>query len=140
MKAYFALKMVGDASDAPHMARAREAVLAHGGAAAVNVFTRIQLALFGAPPAAPWDDIPTMPAEMILLPRWFPIHLSKMSYWARTVIVPLLVLGALKPVARNPRGVHGGRALRARRRTSRRPRPTHQSRCGRRASAPWTWC
>jgi len=47
-----------------------------------------------------------VPAELILLPRWFPIHLSKMSYWARTVIVPLLVLQVLKPLARNPRGVH----------------------------------
>jgi squalene-hopene/tetraprenyl-beta-curcumene cyclase len=47
-----------------------------------------------------------VPVELILLPRWFPIHLSKMSYWARTVIVPLLVLAARKPVARNPRGVH----------------------------------
>jgi squalene-hopene/tetraprenyl-beta-curcumene cyclase len=47
-----------------------------------------------------------VPVELILLPRWFPIHLSKMSYWARTVIVPLLVLAAKKPVARNPRGVH----------------------------------
>ena len=46
-----------------------------------------------------------MPVELILLPRWFPIHLSKMSYWARTVIVPLLVLQAKKPLARNPRGV-----------------------------------
>jgi len=41
----------------------------------------------------------------MLLPRWFPIHLDKMSYWSRTVIVPLLVLQALKPAARNPRGV-----------------------------------
>ena len=108
VKAYFALKMAGDPADAPHMVRARQAVLAAGGAAAVNVFTKIQLALFGLKPpgvAAPWGDIPTMPPELILLPRWFPIHLSKMSYWARTVIVPLLVLGALKPVARNPRGI-----------------------------------
>ena len=44
----------------------------------------------------PWDDVPTVPPELILLPRWFPIHLSKMSYWARTVIVPLLVLCALQ--------------------------------------------
>jgi squalene-hopene/tetraprenyl-beta-curcumene cyclase len=102
VKAYFALKMIGDPIDAPHMARAREAVLAHGGAAATNVFTRIQLALYGA---GPWKTIPTMPVELILLPRWFPIHLSKMSYWARTVIVPLLVLQVLKPVAKNPRGV-----------------------------------
>ncbi len=103
VKAYYALRFAGDAPDAPHMVRAREAVLAHGGAAAVNVFTRIQLALFGVSPPGvrPWSDIPTMPPELILLPRWFPIHLSKMSYWARTVIVPLLVLGALKPVARD---------------------------------------
>jgi squalene-hopene/tetraprenyl-beta-curcumene cyclase len=46
-----------------------------------------------------------MPPELILLPRWFPIHLSKMSYWARTVVVPLLVLCAKKPVARNARGI-----------------------------------
>ncbi len=46
-----------------------------------------------------------MPVEIILLPRWFPIHLSRMSYWARTVIVPLLVLAALRKRARNPRGI-----------------------------------
>jgi len=102
VKAYFALKMIGDPVDAPHMARARAAILAAGGAEAVNVFTRIQLALFGA---GPWDVVPTMPVELILLPRWFPVHLSKMSYWARTVIVPLLVLSAKRPRARNPRGI-----------------------------------
>ncbi|WP_404710780.1 squalene--hopene cyclase [Sphingomonas sp. MMS24-J13] len=102
VKAYYALKMIGDPIDAPHMVRAREAVLAHGGAGSVNVFTRIQLALFGA---GPWKAVPNMPPEIILLPRRFPIHLSKMSYWARTVIVPLLVLMAHKPVARNRRGV-----------------------------------
>ncbi len=102
VKAYFALKMIGDDVDAPHMARARAEILARGGARSVNVFTRIQLALFGQ---TPWLDIPTMPAELMLLPRWFPIHLSKTSYWARTVIAPLLVLMALKPRAANPRGV-----------------------------------
>ncbi|HEX7854541.1 MAG TPA: squalene--hopene cyclase [Sphingobium sp.] len=102
VKAYYALKMIGDAPDAPHMARARDAILAAGGATAGNVFTRIQLALFGA---GPWRTVPTMPPELILTPRWFPIHLSKMSYWARTVVVPLLVLAALKPVARNPLGI-----------------------------------
>jgi squalene-hopene/tetraprenyl-beta-curcumene cyclase len=102
VKAYFALKMIGDDIAAPHMVCAREAILAHGGAAAANVFTRIQLALYGA---GSWKAIPTMPVELILLPRWFPIHLSKMSYWARTVIVPLLVLQVLKPVAKNSRGV-----------------------------------
>ena len=102
VKAYFALKMIGDPVDAPHMTRAREAILARGGASATNVFTRFQLALYGA---GPWTTIPTMPVELILVPKWFPIHLLKMSYWARTVIVPLLVLQAKKPVARNARGV-----------------------------------
>jgi len=103
VKAYFALKMIGDPVDAPHMTRARDAILACGGALKTNVFTRIQLALFGE---TSWNNTPTVPAELILLPRWFPIHLSKMSYWARTVIVPLLVLQALKPLARNARNVH----------------------------------
>ena len=103
VKAYFALKMIGDSVYAPHMRRAREAILAHGGAGKANVFTRIQLALYGD---ESWSNTPTVPAELILLPRWFPIHLSKMSYWARTVIVPLLVLQALKPLARNARGIH----------------------------------
>lgn len=102
IKAYYALKMIGDPVDAPHMARARAAVLAAGGAETCNVFTKIQLALFGA---GSWQVVPTMPAELILLPRWFPVHLSKMSYWARTVIVPLLVLAAKRPLARNPRGI-----------------------------------
>jgi squalene-hopene/tetraprenyl-beta-curcumene cyclase len=103
VKAYFALKMIGDSPDAPHMARAREAILARGGADRTNVFTRIQLALFGD---SEWSNTPTIPVELTLLPRWFPVHLSKMSYWARTVIAPLLVLQALKPRARNPRNVH----------------------------------
>ncbi|HZV10990.1 MAG TPA: squalene--hopene cyclase, partial [Novosphingobium sp.] len=102
VKAYFALKMIGDDVDAPHMARARAAIHKAGGAEAANVFTRIQLALYGA---GPWDVVPSIPPELILAPRWFPVHLLKMSYWARTVVVPLLVLCALKPVARNPRGV-----------------------------------
>ena len=102
VKAYFALKMIGDPTDAPHMARARAAIHAAGGAEAVNVFTKIQLALFGA---GSWSVVPTMPVELILLPRWFPVHLSKMSYWARTVIVPLLVLSAKRPMARNPLGI-----------------------------------
>ncbi|GHH12063.1 Squalene--hopene cyclase [Sphingomonas glacialis] len=102
VKAYFALKMIGDAVDAPHMVQARAAIHKAGGAAAVNVFTRIQLALFDC---ADWRTVPTLPVELILLPRWFPVHLSKMSYWARTVIVPLLVLAAKKPVARNLSGV-----------------------------------
>ena len=103
VKAYFALKMIGDDPAAPHMRRAHDAIRAHGGAAQANVFTRILLALFGE---IPWRAVPSMPVELMLMPRWFPVHLSKISYWARTVVVPLLVLQTLKPLARNLRDIH----------------------------------
>ena len=102
VKAYFALKMIGDSVDAPHMVRARKAMLARGGASRSNVFTRILLALFGI---LSWRAVPMMPIEIMLLPRWFPFHLTKISYWARTVIVPLLVLMLKHPRAKNPLGV-----------------------------------
>lgn len=102
VKAYFALKCIGDSPDEPHMARARRAILAAGGAARSNVFTRMQLALFGA---VPWRAVPAMPVEIMLLPRWFFFHLSKVSYWSRTVMVPLLVLAAHRAQARNPHGI-----------------------------------
>jgi squalene-hopene/tetraprenyl-beta-curcumene cyclase len=102
VKAYFCLKMIGDCPDAPHMARARAAILAQGGARRANVFTRILLAQFGE---LSWRHVPTIPVELVLLPRWFPIHLSRMSYWARTVMVPLLVLAVLRVRARNARGI-----------------------------------
>jgi squalene-hopene/tetraprenyl-beta-curcumene cyclase len=103
VKAYFALKMIGDDPEAPHMARARAAILAAGGAERANVFTRAQLALYGE---VPWRAVPAMPVEIMHLPRWFPFHIDKISYWSRTVLVPLMVLMALRPKARNPRGVH----------------------------------
>nr|WP_294560596.1 squalene--hopene cyclase [uncultured Rhodopila sp.] len=102
VKAYYALKAIGDDADAPHMRRARQAILAAGGAERTNVFTRAQLALFGQ---VPWHAVPVMPLEIMHLPLWFPFHLSKISYWSRTVTVPLLVLMAYRPKARNPRGV-----------------------------------
>ncbi len=102
VKAYFALKALGDDPDAPHMARARRMILDAGGAERTNVFTRIQLALFGQ---VPWRAVPVMPVEIMHLPRWFFFDLSKVSYWSRTVTVPLLVLMDLRPRARNPRHI-----------------------------------
>ncbi len=102
MKAYCALKAIGDDLQAPHMIRARQAILDHGGAERANVFTRIQLALFGA---IPWRGVPVMPVEVMYLPKWFFFNIWAMSYWARTCVVPLLVLQALHPRARNPQGL-----------------------------------
>jgi squalene-hopene/tetraprenyl-beta-curcumene cyclase len=102
VKAYYALKLAGDDPQAPHMARARAAILTRGGAARANVFTRIALALFGQ---LPWRGVPYIPVEIMLLPRWFPFHLDKVSYWSRTVMVPLFILCTRKPAAKNPRQI-----------------------------------
>src|SRR5260370_36551178 len=102
VKAYFALKMIGDSVDAPHMVRAREAIRSRGGAIHSNVFTRFMPAMFGITTCR---SVPVLPVEIMLLPMWSPFHLNKISYWARTPIVPLLVLAALKPRAKNASGV-----------------------------------
>jgi squalene-hopene/tetraprenyl-beta-curcumene cyclase len=102
VKSYYALKAAGDSPDAPHMRRAREAILAKGGAAKSNVFTRILLAMFGQ---VPWRAAPYVPVEIMLFPRWAPFHLDKVSYWARSTMVPLFILCTMKAKAKNPRQV-----------------------------------
>ena len=103
VKAYYALKLTGEDMNAPYMCWARKAILEHGGAARANVFTRFTLALFGQ---LPWRGVPVIRVESLLLPKWAPFHIDKVSYWSRTVMVPLMVLAALKPKARNPRRVN----------------------------------
>lgn len=102
VKAYYALKLAGDSTDAPHMVKAREHILSVGGAATSNVFTRIALALFEQ---VPWRAVPFIPVEIMILPKWFFFHLSKVSYWSRTVMVPLFILCTYKPKAKNPNKV-----------------------------------
>ncbi len=102
VKAYYALKLAGNSPGEPHMVRAREAILAAGGAARANVFTRITLAFFRQ---IPWCGVPFMPIEIMLFPRWFPFHLDKVSYWSRTVMVPLLILCNSRARAKNPRNI-----------------------------------
>ena len=102
VKVYYALKLTGEDPASPHMRWARNAIRNHGGAARSNVFTRITLALFGQ---LPWRAVPVMRVESMLFPGWAPFHIDKVSYWSRTVMVPLMILYSLKPLARNPRDV-----------------------------------
>ncbi|MHB1285332.1 MAG: squalene--hopene cyclase [Leptospirales bacterium] len=95
VKAYFALKLLGYSAGHPALVRARALVHERGGAINVNVFTRIALALFGQ---YDWKGIPALPPEMILLPKWFPLSIYTVSYWSRTVIVPLLFIYHHKPM------------------------------------------
>jgi squalene-hopene/tetraprenyl-beta-curcumene cyclase len=102
VKVYYALKMAGDAIDAAHMVRLRNYILSQGGAAKANVFTRIALAMFKQ---LPWRGVPYIPVEIMLFPKWFPFHLDKVSYWSRTVMVPLFILCTLKAEAKNPQNI-----------------------------------
>ncbi|MFQ5846315.1 MAG: squalene--hopene cyclase [Candidatus Methylomirabilales bacterium] len=101
VKAYFAFKLMGHSPDEPFMRRARENILAKGGVTKANVFTKIALALFGQ---YDWRGVPTMPVEIMLLPRLSYFNLYEVSYWSRTVVVPLLILMDLKPVCAIPPG------------------------------------
>lgn len=107
VKNYFALKLTGHDPCAEYMQRAREAILRHGGADAVNSFTRFYLALLGQ---ISYDQCPSVPPEVMLLPKWFPISLYAVSAWSRTIIVPLSIVSALKPV-RHIDPEHGIREL-----------------------------
>ncbi|MDG3004047.1 squalene--hopene cyclase [Paludisphaera mucosa] len=105
VKAYFALKLTGTPVDDPAMVKARAAVLAQGGAAACNSFTRFYLALLGQ---ISYDDCPTVPPEMALIPSRLDFSLSAMSAWTRSIVVPLSIVSHCKPVRKLPpeRGIH----------------------------------
>ncbi len=94
VKAYFALKLTGHDPSSAAMQLARRAILAHGGADAVNSFTRFYLALLGQ---ISYDQCPAVPPEAVLLPDWFPINLYRVSAWSRTIIVPLSIMSACQP-------------------------------------------
>jgi squalene-hopene/tetraprenyl-beta-curcumene cyclase len=102
-KAYFALKIAGHPQDDPVMRRAAEVIRGLGGAEATNSFTRFYLALLGQ---VPYSACPSVPAEIILFPRWFYFHIYAMSAWSRTIFVPLSVVDAHKPVTPLPAAMH----------------------------------
>lgn len=94
VKAYWVLKIVGDSPDAPHMAKARGAILLAGGAEQVNSFTRYYFALLGV---ISYDQVPAVPPEVMLLPKWCPFNIYEMSAWSRTILIPLSLLWAFRP-------------------------------------------
>ncbi len=94
VKAYFALKLAGVEEGHAMMVHAREAVHRLGGLERANVFTKIYLALNGQ---IEWDQIPSMPVELIFAPNWLYVNIYEISYWTRTIIVPLLIVAAIKP-------------------------------------------
>ncbi len=94
IEAYAALRLAGDAAHAPHLVAAREFVLASGGIEASRVFTRVWLALFGE---WSWDELPAMPPELVLLPKWVPLNVYDWACWARQTVVAITVVATLRP-------------------------------------------
>jgi squalene-hopene/tetraprenyl-beta-curcumene cyclase len=124
VEAWVALRLAGDAADAPHLARAAEFVRANGGLERSRVFTRIWLAMFGL---WSWDDLPHLPPELIFFPKWFPFNVYDWGCWARQTIVPLTIVCTLRPVRSLPFGVDELRTGSAALRPEAAPAP------------PWTW-
>ncbi len=99
VKAYFALKLIGDSIDAPHMKKARALILELGGAERCNTYSKFYLAALGQ---MHYDSVPVIPPEVVLLPKWFYFHLDKVSAWSRTMIMPLAVISSYRPIRQLP--------------------------------------
>ncbi|KAL6713725.1 hypothetical protein ACLMJK_008217 [Lecanora helva] len=102
VEVYLALKILNIPTDHPAMIKARDYVINFGGVEKVRIFTRFYLAAFGL---FPWDALPELPAELILMPTWAPINIYRFSSWARSTIVPLLIVSHHKPIYPLPNGV-----------------------------------
>jgi squalene-hopene/tetraprenyl-beta-curcumene cyclase len=99
VKAYWALKIAGHSADEEQMVRAREAILAAGGAERMNSFTRFYFALLGQ---ISYEQCPAVPPELALIPKWCPFNIHEMSAWSRTIIVPLSIMWSFRPVRELP--------------------------------------
>ena len=122
IEAYWALRLAGDAPDAPHMEAAASFVRAQGGLQRARVFTHVWLALFGL---WSWDEVPALPPEIVLLPSWVPLNIYDFACWARQTIVALSLVKAQRPVRPLPIGLdelHGPQAWTPRAASSRRGR------------------
>ena len=100
VESYAALRAMGDAADAPHMARAHAWIMAKGGLKDIRVFTRYWLALIGE---WPWEKTPNLPPEVIFFPNWFVFSIYNFAQWARATLMPIAVLAARRPVRRLPK-------------------------------------
>ncbi len=127
VKAYFALKLMGDDVHDDHMVKARELALACGGAERCNSFSKFFLACLGQ---VSWNTIPAIPPEIVFLPSWSYFNLQKVSAWTRTMILPLSLVTTLRPTRELPgeRGI--GELFRD---------PRGRRRMVNMTDAPWGW-
>jgi squalene-hopene/tetraprenyl-beta-curcumene cyclase len=94
IKAYLALKLAGVPVTDPRMLKAREVALHFGGVPRMNTFSKLYLALIGL---FPWEYVPTIPCDFVLIGKWFHVNLWEMSNWSRSMLVPLAIINHFKP-------------------------------------------
>jgi squalene-hopene/tetraprenyl-beta-curcumene cyclase len=95
IEAYLTLRLAGDRPDAPHLAKAAAFVRESGGVEQSRMATRIWLAVFGL---WPWDDLPVLPPEIMLVPPRAPLAVPSYSGWSRIALIPLAIARARRPV------------------------------------------
>ena len=94
IKCYLALKLAGVSATDRRMLRARELALSLGGVPRMNTFSKLYLALLGL---FPWEYVPTIPCEVILIGKWFYVNFNEMSSWSRSMLVPLAIINHYRP-------------------------------------------
>ncbi len=94
IKAYLALKLAGLPATDRRLLKARQVALSLGGVPRMNTFSRLYLALLGL---FPWDYVPTIPCEVLLIGKWFHVNFWEMSSWTRSMLVPLSIINHYKP-------------------------------------------
>src|SRR5438094_5357579 len=94
IKCYLALKLAGVPVTDPRMLRAREMAISLGGVPRMNTFSKLYLALLGL---FPWEYVPTIPSEVILIGKWFHVNFNDMSNWSRSMLVPLAIINHFRP-------------------------------------------
>ncbi len=103
IESYFALKLAGYTADHPIMRKARDFILRCGGIMNARVITKIILSFFGQ---FDWRGTPSLPVEMIFIPRLCSFNIYEFSSWARICVVPMAVLMELKPSIGIPARAH----------------------------------
>jgi squalene-hopene/tetraprenyl-beta-curcumene cyclase len=101
LESYAALRLAGLDADDERLASARRFCEERGGIGGARVFTRIWLALFGL---WPWEEIPQIPPELVLMKPWMPLSVYEFACWARQTVVPLTVVLHYRPVRNLPPG------------------------------------
>jgi squalene-hopene/tetraprenyl-beta-curcumene cyclase len=99
VKAYFALKLAGHSPTQPWMHEARACILRLGGIPKMNTYAKLYLALLGQ---FPWRYLPTVPVEIMFMPRWFFFDIYEVSSWSRAMLMPLAILNHYKPTKQLP--------------------------------------